>query len=289
MTRDRTAVAGELAARFGARVVERAEHRAEIAPGFFAIRLPHQSGSGAFALSCPAHRAAIVGDALEGAPAGELSLGGDADAGDGRKAALGLRRILRENPDMLLLSRGQSLFTGAYDALYRLLYARAGAEVHRINLDELEFRDERDERTEQPSQYACLDAEVGFEIGARRLGYRVSTLEPGKRFCPLHSHAREEELFFVIDGEPSVRMRSETIRCRKGDFIAFPVGESGTHQLLNESDAPATVLLLGRAEEFEACYYPDSDKLMVDMKVPIEGRPSILVAAHPELDYFHGE
>jgi uncharacterized cupin superfamily protein len=131
---------------------------------------------------------------------------------------------------------------------------------------------------------------VGFTIGARSLGYRVSTLAPGKRFCPLHSHAREEELFFVLDGEPSVRTLSGTVRCRKGDFVALPVGDSGTHQLLNESDAPATVLLLGRTEPTEVCYYPDSDKLLVDTERPIiKERNSIMVRASPDLEYFHGE
>jgi uncharacterized cupin superfamily protein len=182
------------------------------------------------------------------------------------------------------------LFGNASVAFYRLLYERAGAEIHRINLDELDFRDERDEREAQPSIYHCLDAEVGFAIGARKLGYRVSTLEPGQCFCPLHSHAREEELFFVLDGEPSVRMLSGTIRCRKGDFIALPVGVTGTHQLVNESDASATVLLLARNEDVEACYYPDSDKLLVDTPAPLhDEQTSIMVRGSPQLDYFDGE
>lgn len=81
-----------------------------------------------------------------------------------------------------------------------------------------------------------------------------------------------------------------TIRCRKGDFVALPVGESGTHQLLNESAAPATVLLLGCTEENEICYYPDSDKLLADTKVRLRnGQRSIMVRADPQLDYFDGE
>ncbi|MBV8066785.1 MAG: cupin domain-containing protein [Candidatus Eremiobacteraeota bacterium] len=286
MTAERTAGAKAIAARYGAAYVGDAAHCEEVAPGLIAIALPNQRRSAEFALCDTAQRCVFAGEVLLGAPAGALSM---SDEGARASAALGLRRILRQNPDLLLVSRGQSIFSGAYDALYRLLYATAGAAIHRINLDELDYRDERDERTDQPSQYAIIDAEVGFEIGARGLGYRVSILPPGNRFCPLHGHAREEELFYVIEGEPSVRMSSGTIQCRKGDFIALPVGESGTHQLVNESDAPATVLLLARSEEFDACYYPDSDKLLVDVKTPLDGRASILVAAHPQLDYFDGE
>jgi uncharacterized cupin superfamily protein len=155
----------------------------------------------------------------------------ESEYANGRKAALGLRRLLREDPETLLVAVGEPIFSGAYAVLYHTLYARAGAEIHRINLGELEFRDERAEHVQQPERYHCFDAEVGFVIGARKLGYRVSTLPPGHYFCPLHGHAREEEMFFVLDGEPSIRTLAGTVRCRKGDFIAFPVGESGAHRL----------------------------------------------------------
>jgi uncharacterized cupin superfamily protein len=290
LSADREAAAREVAESYGARLISAPAHRDTLFEGARAIRLPDQRRDGEFAINIPAQRTVVTGASIVGSPAGALSLPQESEFGDARKAALGLRRILRENPETLLVATGEPIFSGAYDALYRALYARAGAEIHRVNLDELEFRDERAARAQQPERYHVFDAEVGFVIGARKLGYRVSTIPPGHYFCPLHGHAREEEMFFVLDGEPSIRTLSETLRCRKGDFIALPVGESGTHQLLNESDASATVLLLGRTEEFEACYYPDSDKLLVDMETPLKGdRGSIMVRATPELDYFDGE
>lgn len=289
MSADREAAAREIAQRYRAPLVTAPAHLETIAPGIHAVLLPDQRRGAEFAVNIPDRRTIVVGDTLRGSPAGALSMPPANEYADSLKAALALRRILRENPQALLVSFGQSLFTNAYDALHELLYARAGAELHRINVDELDFRDERDERSDAPAQYACLDAEVGFAIGARTLGYRVSTLDPGQRFCPLHAHAREEELFFIIDGEPSVRTTGGTIRCRKGDFIALPVGDTGTHQLLNDGNVPATVMLLARNEAVEACYYPDSDKLLVDSPVPLSARTSIMVAAHPDLDYFHGE
>jgi uncharacterized cupin superfamily protein len=289
MSAQRTSAAHELAERCGAQLITVPQHLEPIASGMFAILLPDQRRDAEFAVNIADRSTVVVGDAVQGSPAGALSMADASEYSDARRAALSLRRILRENPQTLLVSFGQSLFADAYDALYELLHGRAGAEIHRINLDELEFRDERDEHSDQPPQFACLDAEVGFAIGARKLGYRVSVLAPGQRFCPLHAHAREEELFLVIDGEPSVRMPAGTIRCRKGDFVALPVGDTGTHQLLNESAAPATVMLLARNERVEACYYPDSDKLLVDSPAPLGARTSIMVAAHPDLDYFHGE
>jgi len=278
------------AERYSAAVVTQPRNEEEVFPGMIAVLLRDQKSKGEFAVSIPAQRIVVVGDSMIGTPAGGLSMLADDKYADVRKAALGLRRILRVNPETLLVGHGYSIYGGAYEAVYRLMLARAGAEVHRINVDELDFKDERDEHDAQPARFACLDAEVGFVIGAQTLGYRVSTLDPGQLFCPFHSHAREEEMFFVLEGEPTVRMLSGRIRCRKGDFVALPVGESGTHQLLNESDAPVTVLLLARTEKTEACYYPDSDKLLVDTEVPIaHGLSSMMLRAGPILGYFDGE
>ncbi|HZZ65915.1 MAG TPA: cupin domain-containing protein [Candidatus Baltobacteraceae bacterium] len=279
-----------LSERFGAPVTTNVAHDEEIFPGMFAIKLNDQEHPGAFAVNIPELRVVLAGSCVLGTPAGALSMFPESAYADVTKAALGLRRILRAYPQALLVGQGQSLFTGAYEAMYQLLYSQAGAYVHRINIDELDFRDGRDEHDEQPQTYQCRDAEVGLAIGARKLGYRVSTLEPGHRFCPLHSHAREEELFFVLEGTPSVRTLKQTVQCRPGDFIALPVGETGTHQLINEGDAPATIILLARNEFPEVCYYPDSDKLLVDLEEPlINGRSSMMVHAGPDLDYFDGE
>jgi uncharacterized cupin superfamily protein len=290
MTAGREAASQALAARYGATIIAKPQNREALFSGMVAIQLPDQKRDHEFAIGIPGERAVVVGDAIFGSPAGALSMSPAEEYADVRAAALGLRRILREDPETLLVSFGSSVYTSAYAALYQLLYSRAGAEIHRINLDELEFSRQRDEHENEPAPFRCLDAEVGFAIGARRLGYRVSTLAPGQRFCPLHSHAREEEMFLVLDGEPSVRTLSGTIRCRRGDFVALPVGHTGTHQLLNESSAPATVLLLARNERVEACYYPDSDKLLIDTQPPIlDGQPSIMVQASPTLEYFFGE
>lgn len=290
MTEQREAHARTIAASLDAQVVTAPAHRDAILPHLTAIELPDQGTPVRFALHLAAEGAIFCGDALRGVPAGGLSMRSAGEYGDVKSAALSLRRLLRPYPRAVLPAYGYPIFDGAYDAIYRTIYECAGAEAHRINLDELEFAPYRDDREGLPAVYRCRDAEVGFVIGAQKLGYRVSTLDPGHRFCPMHGHAREEELFFVIDGEPSVRTPSGTTRCRKGDFIALPVGANGAHQLLNESDAPATVLLLSRTEEIETCYYPDSDKYLIETGVALaHGQSRRIVRASPPLQYFDGE
>ena len=51
------------------------------------------------------------------------------------------------------------------------------------NLDELEFTD-----IEDNGYYTSRRAQFSAGIGARKLGYNLTELPPGKAQCPFHSH-----------------------------------------------------------------------------------------------------
>jgi uncharacterized cupin superfamily protein/glyoxylase-like metal-dependent hydrolase (beta-lactamase superfamily II) len=246
----------------------------------FAIALPHGKTPGEIALHLRSQNAAVVGDALIGAPAGALSLLPDAKLEDPQKLLLTLRKLWALELEALLLCDGAPIFHGADAILGAFLETLGGPEINRINVDDVEFESYKDH-----PRYNSDAGEVGLLIGARKLGYRLARLSPGKAFCPLHSHEINEEFFFVIEGNPSIRTLRGTIRCRPGDFIAFPTGERGAHQVLNDSDAPCLVMLVGMEEAAEICLYPDSKKLLA---VGEHGARH-MVRSVPLLDYFDGE
>lgn len=252
----------------------------EVFEDAFAIALPHGKTAGEAALYLRSARAAVVGDALIGAPAGSLSLLPDAKLEDPLKLVLALRKLWALQLQALLLCDGTPIFRGADAVLGELLESRGGAEVNRINLDQLWF---------QPDfahpRFQSEDGEVGLFIGARKLGYRVSRIPPGKAFCPLHSHEINEEFFYVIEGNPSIRTLRGTIQCRPGDFIAFPVGARGTHQVRNDTQSSCLVLLVGGEDVTEICLYPDSEKMLVTSEQGLDR----MVRSVPVLDYFDGE
>src|SRR5689334_19011631 len=94
-----------------------------------------------------------------------------------------------------------------------------------INIAEVEL-------TPRPAQHAPSGAAaerfearigmVGVKLGAKKLGYNITAVPPGKRAFPFHSHRVQEEMFFVIDGTGEVRIGSETFPIRAGDIIACP-------------------------------------------------------------------
>jgi len=121
------------------------------------------------------------------------------------------------------------------------------------------------------------DAEVGGEggsvlravrlaahAGAERLAANLYELDPGAMVSPLHFHHANEELLFVLSGEPTLRRgtdREEELR--PGAVIAFPVGPEGTHQIVNRSRSPARVLIVATAVLPEVAEQPETGSLAI--------------------------
>ncbi len=283
----------ELAQSFGAKIAaseqdapllacavdRKLKHGEEIVPGLRVIALEGLKSPGEIALHFEERRVAIVGDALWGDPAGSVRLLRDDKLLDPKAAVRSLRRLWALRLKTLLVGDGANIYADADRVIGEYLQSRSDVFVNRINIDELEGEPE----SYCDGKFAATFREVGFLIGARKLGYQVSTIPPGARFCPMHGHLMEEEMFLVWEGEPTIRMNRGEFVCRRGDLIAFPTGDAGTHQLVNNSDKPCTVLMLCDYEPNEVCWYPDSKKIMID------GRDRLIVRSEPALDYFDGE
>lgn len=67
-----------------------------------------------------------------------------------------------------------------------------------------------------------------------------ATVPPGGG-PPPHVHSREEESFFVLEGEITFRLEDETIVAGPNTFLNMPIGS--LHSFKNESDMPARMLI----------------------------------------------
>jgi uncharacterized cupin superfamily protein len=288
--RDHERATADLVARFGAKVacggdapllkakVDRVLAGGERIGGALVVPLEGLKTPGEIALFFPKHRAVVVGDALWGSPAGSLRLMDDSKLGDPRAAALSLRRLAGLHPLHVLVGDGAPVLNNAFDVLTACLDARDDAPVNVINLDELTYLSD----SADPEPYHSRFAEIGFLLGATNLGYRAAQLPPGSSFCPLHWHTREEELFIVWDGSPTLRTPRGTTRLRRGDLAAFPTNARGAHRVTNETTEPCTIVMIANTDGGDVCFYPDSNKLLVE-------QTGTLVRAQPELDYYDGE
>jgi len=126
-----------------------------------------------------------------------------------------------------------------------------------VNLDELKL-----EHSAQGDAYESRSARIGPLLGAKGLGYSYDVVPPGKRSCPFHSHAAEEEMFFIVRGSGTLRYGGETRRIRAGDVICCPTGGPETaHQIVNDSEEELAYLSISTQAPAEVCLYPDSGKV----------------------------
>jgi quercetin dioxygenase-like cupin family protein len=68
----------------------------------------------------------------------------------------------------------------------------------------------------------------------------LATVPPGGG-PPPHTHANEDETFFVLEGTPTFRLGDERIVAGPGDFVNVPKGT--LHCFRNLSDAPVRMIL----------------------------------------------
>jgi len=125
------------------------------------------------------------------------------------------------------------------------------------NLDELAL-----EHGEKGDKFEWRSARIGKLLGAKDLGYSYDVVPPGKVSCPFHSHYAEEEMFFIVRGEGTLRYGAERRKVRAGDVICCPTGGPETaHQLVNDSNADLAYISVSTMMPAEVCEYPDSKKV----------------------------
>lgn len=154
-----------------------------------------------------------------------------------------------------------------------------------VNLDDVEFDD-----IEDNGYYTSKRALFSKSIGARKLGYNLTELPPGKAQCPFHSHREEEEMFLVLEGQGELRFGDQRFKIRKHDVIACPTGDAAVaHQIINTGTVPLRYLALSNLSDTEICEYPDSNK--VGVFVAASDTPGLrkLFRGEASVDYYDRE
>jgi uncharacterized cupin superfamily protein len=69
-----------------------------------------------------------------------------------------------------------------------------------MNIDDVVFDD-----IEENAFYTSKRGQISDHIGAKKLGYNLTVLPPGKPQFPFHNHHAEEEMFVILEGEGELR------------------------------------------------------------------------------------
>lgn len=138
--------------------------------------------------------------------------------------------------------------------------------------------------------YTSKRATLSDHIGAKKLGYNLTELPPGKAQCPFHSHHAEEEMFLILEGEGELRFGDQRYPIRKHDVIACPTGGAEVaHQIINTGTTTMRYLALSNVADLEACEYPDSQKVLVVSGERGKRGLRHMTRRDSEVDYYDGE
>ncbi len=129
-------------------------------------------------------------------------------------------------------------------------------------------------------------------LGARKLGYNITAVPPGKRAFPLHNHRVNEAMFFILEGTGELRFGPETYPVRPGDVIACPPGgQDKAHQIINTGECEMRHLAVSTKLSPEVAEYPDSGKfgVLAEFADEPDGPTRILGREGEGLGYWEGE
>jgi uncharacterized cupin superfamily protein len=111
--------------------------------------------------------------------------------------------------------------------------------------------------------------EWGGGVGARRLvrasagslGGSLWEFQPGASQFVAHFQHGTEELLIVLRGRPTVRMHDGERELAEGDVLPFPRGPEGGHQIRNDGDSTARVLIVAAHADPDVAEYPETGKI----------------------------
>jgi uncharacterized cupin superfamily protein len=150
------------------------------------------------------------------------------------------------------------------------------------NIAQPEFQFDSDD----PEGFRAGMYRFGRELGAQQTGMSVYDIPPGQAICPYHYEYGEEEWLLVLGGRPTVRLAEGPQQLVPFDVVFFPLGPDGAHQVRNDSDANARVVMWSTVVHPTATAYPDSDKVAIWTGVKGE---DVMATRSSNVEYFHGE
>jgi uncharacterized cupin superfamily protein len=154
--------------------------------------------------------------------------------------------------------------------------------VRRVRLSEARFEYD----PEDPPGFRNGMARFGGDVDAKDTGATLYELPPGEAVCPYHYEYGEEEWALVVEGTPSVRTPAGTEQLEPLDLVFFPKGPDGAHQIRNDGDATALVLMWSTVVLPTASVYPDSGKVGVWTGNKDD---DVMVRRDSAVEYFDGE
>ncbi len=100
---------------------------------------------------------------------------------------------------------------------------------------------------------------LGDQFGLTNFGVNLTTLQPGAVSSLRHAHSRQDELVYIVEGEPTLVTDDGETVLRPGMAAGFKAGSVNAHHLVNRTDRDVVYVEIGDRTDRDAVNYPDDD------------------------------
>lgn len=100
---------------------------------------------------------------------------------------------------------------------------------------------------------------LGDLFDLKNFGVNLTRLVPGSRSALRHSHTRQDEFIYIIQGHPTLHTDEGKTQLAPGICSGFKAGSGDSHCLINATDEDVIYLEIGDRTPGDAARYPDDD------------------------------
>jgi uncharacterized cupin superfamily protein len=101
--------------------------------------------------------------------------------------------------------------------------------------------------------------QLGEVFGLANFGVNLTHMVPGSISALRHSHSRQDEFIYILEGTPTLLTESGETQLAPGMCAGFKAGSGGGHQLANRSSEVVVYLEVGDRTAGDSVFYPDDD------------------------------
>ncbi|MGH7122757.1 MAG: cupin domain-containing protein [Stellaceae bacterium] len=100
---------------------------------------------------------------------------------------------------------------------------------------------------------------LGDVFGLTNFGVNLTRLPPGAVSALRHAHTRQDELVYILEGEPILVTDAGETRLRPGMCAGFKAGTGDAHHLVNRGKQDVVFIEVGDRSAGDEVAYPDDD------------------------------
>ena len=99
---------------------------------------------------------------------------------------------------------------------------------------------------------------LGDFFRLKNFGVNLTRLAPGGESALMHAHSKQDEMIYVLEGEPTLVTEAGEFALAPGMCAGFP-SQGGAHQLVNRTNRDVVILEIGDRTKGDGLSYPHDD------------------------------